>query len=141
HTTRGPAWRSRGETLGLAVNLELPLLGIDIQRGGPSTGLPTKTEQADLLMALSGRRGEAPLPVLAPRSPSQCFEMAIEAARIALTWRTPVILLSDGYLANGAEPWLLPDVRDLAPIEVSFATEPNHVDAEGNASFWPYLRD
>ena len=140
-TTSGPGMALKAETLGLAVNLELPLLVIDIQRGGPSTGLPTKTEQADLLMALYGRHGEAPLPVLAPRSPSQCFEMAIEAARIALTWRTPVILLSDGYLANGAEPWLLPDVQDLAPIEVSFATEPNHVDAEGNASFWPDLRD
>ncbi|MGH9209416.1 MAG: 2-oxoacid:acceptor oxidoreductase subunit alpha [Acidimicrobiales bacterium] len=140
-TTSGPGMALKAETLGLAVNLELPLLVIDIQRGGPSTGLPTKTEQADLLLALYGRHGEAPLPVVAPRSPSQCFEVAIEAARIALTWRTPVILLSDGYLANGSEPWRLPDVADLAPIEVSFATKPNHTDDKGNETFWPYLRD
>jgi 2-oxoglutarate ferredoxin oxidoreductase subunit alpha len=140
-TTSGPGMALKAETLGLAVNMELPLLVIDIQRGGPSTGLPTKTEQADLLMAYYGRHGEAPLPILAPKSPSHCFEMAIEAARIALTWRTPVILLSDGYLANGSEPWLLPDVADLAPIDVTFATAPNHVDEAGKPVFWPYLRD
>jgi 2-oxoglutarate/2-oxoacid ferredoxin oxidoreductase subunit alpha len=140
-TTSGPGMALKAETMGLAVSMELPLLIIDIQRGGPSTGLPTKTEQADLLMAFYGRHGEAPLPILAPRSPSHCFEMAIEAARIAVTWRTPVILLSDGYLANGSEPWLLPDVDKLPKLDVSFATKPNHTDAEGNESFWPYLRD
>jgi 2-oxoglutarate/2-oxoacid ferredoxin oxidoreductase subunit alpha len=131
----------KAETMGLAVNLELPLLIIDIQRGGPSTGLPTKTEQADLLMAFYGRHGEAPLPILAPRSPSHCFEVAIEAARIALTWRTPVILLSDGYLANGTEPWRLPDVDALPDLSVTFATEPNHTDGAGEPVFWPYQRD
>ena len=113
-TTSGPGMALKAETMGLAVNLELPLLIIDIQRGGPSTGLPTKTEQADLLMALYGRHGEAPLPIVAARSPSHCFEVAIEAARIASKYRTPVILLSDGYLANGTEPWRLPDVDDAA---------------------------
>ena len=140
-TTSGPGMALKAETLGLAVGMELPLLVIDIQRGGPSTGLPTKTEQADLLMALHGRHGEAPLPVIAPKSPSHCFEVAIEAARLALVWRTPVILLSDGYLANGTEPWKLPSVDDLPDLTVTFATEPNHVDAEGVPAFWPYLRD
>jgi 2-oxoglutarate ferredoxin oxidoreductase subunit alpha len=140
-TTSGPGMALKAETLGLAVNLELPLIVIDIQRGGPSTGLPTKTEQADLLMAYYGRHGEAPLPILAARSPSHCFEVAIEAVRIALTWRTPVILLSDGYLANGSEPWLLPRVEDLAEIPVTFATAANHVDEDGTESFWPYIRD
>ena len=102
--------------------LELPLLVIDVQRGGPSTGLPTKTEQADLLQAMFGRNGEAPLPIIAPRSPADCFDTALEAARIAITYRTPVILLSDGYVANGSEPWLLPDVAELAPIDPGFAT-------------------
>ena len=113
-TTSGPGVALKAETIGLAVSLELPLLIIDIQRGGPSTGLPTKTEQADLLLAMYGRHGEAPLPIVAAYSPSHCFDAAIEAARIALKYRTPVILLSDGYLANGAEPWLLPDVDDAA---------------------------
>lgn len=140
-TTSGPGMALKAETIGLAVNLELPLLVLDIQRGGPSTGLPTKTEQADLLMAMFGRHGEAPLPVLAPRSPSHCFETAIEAARLALTWRTPVIVLSDGYLANGSEPWRLPDIESLPDLRVDYATEPNHVDDEGNPVFWPYLRD
>jgi 2-oxoglutarate/2-oxoacid ferredoxin oxidoreductase subunit alpha len=140
-TTSGPGMALKAETMGLAVNLELPLLIIDIQRGGPSTGLPTKTEQADLLMAFYGRHGEAPLPILAPRSPSHCFEVAIEAARIALTWRTPVILLSDGYLANGTEPWRLPDVDALPDLSVTFATEPNHTDGAGEPVFWPYQRD
>jgi 2-oxoglutarate ferredoxin oxidoreductase subunit alpha len=140
-TTSGPGMALKSETLGLAVSLELPLIVIDIQRGGPSTGLPTKTEQADLLMAYYGRHGEAPLPILAARSPSHCFEVAIEAARIALTWRTPVILLSDGYLANGSEPWLLPAVEDLAPIEVNFASKANQTDEAGNGVFWPYRRD
>jgi 2-oxoglutarate ferredoxin oxidoreductase subunit alpha len=140
-TTSGPGLALKGETLGLAVSLELPLLVIDIQRGGPSTGLPTKTEAADLLMAMYGRHGESPLPVLATRSPSHCFEVAIEAARIALKYRTPVILLSDGYIANGSEPWKLPDVADLPDISVEFATAPNHEGPDGEATFWPYLRD
>src|SRR4051812_15812689 len=140
-TTSGPGIALKGETMGLAVSLELPLLIIDIQRGGPSTGLPTKTEAADLLLAMYGRHGESPLPIVASYSPSHCFFAAIEAARIALKYRTPVILLSDGYLANGSEPWRLPDVASLPDISVEFATKPNHVDDNGNAVFWPYLRD
>jgi 2-oxoglutarate ferredoxin oxidoreductase subunit alpha len=140
-TTSGPGVALKGETMGLAVSLELPLLVIDIQRGGPSTGLPTKTEAADLLMAMYGRHGESPLPVLATRSPSHCFEVAIEAARIALKYRTPVIVLSDGYVANGSEPWCLPDVSSLPDIGVEFATEPNHTTPDGEPAFWPYLRD
>jgi 2-oxoglutarate ferredoxin oxidoreductase subunit alpha len=140
-TTSGPGVALKGETLGLAVSLELPLLVIDIQRGGPSTGLPTKTEAADLLMAMYGRHGESPLPVLATRSPSHCFATAIEAARIALKYRTPVILLSDGYIANGSEPWRLPDPADLPDIGIEFATAPNHEGPDGEATFWPYLRD
>ncbi len=140
-TTSGPGLASKSETISLAVSLELPMLIIDIQRGGPSTGLPTKTEAADLHIALYGRHGEAPLPVVAAYSPSDCFFAAIEAARIALKYRTPVILLSDGYIANGAEPWRLPDISSLPDISVPFTTEPNHVDADGNPEFWPYLRD
>ena len=140
-TTSGPGVDLKSETLGLAISLELPLVLIDVQRGGPSTGLPTKSEQADLLLAMFGRHGEAPLPIVAARTPSHCFEAAIEAARIALKYRTPVILLTDGYLANSSEPWRLPDVAAFADISVEFATEPNHVDEEGNASFWPYVRD
>ncbi|HEY1651877.1 MAG TPA: 2-oxoacid:acceptor oxidoreductase subunit alpha [Acidimicrobiales bacterium] len=140
-TTSGPGLDLKSETLGLAINLELPLIVVDVQRGGPSTGLPTKTEQADLLHALYGRHGEAPLPILAPQNPSDCFAIAIEATRIAIKYRTPVIVLSDGYLANGAEPWRLPDLDALEPIDPSFASEPNHVDDEGKPSFWPYIRD
>jgi 2-oxoglutarate ferredoxin oxidoreductase subunit alpha len=140
-TTSGPGLALKAEAMGLAVSLELPLLVIDIQRGGPSTGLPTKTEAADLLMALFGRPSESPLPVVAARSPSHCFVVAIEAARIALRYRTPVLVLSDGYLANGAEPWLLPSVADLPDISVAFATEANATDAEGKPVFHPYLRD
>jgi len=140
-TTSGPGLALKGEALGLAISLELPLLVVDIQRGGPSTGLPTKTEAADLMQALYGRHGEAPLPVVAARSPAHCFEAAIEAARIAIKFRTPVILLSDGYLANGAEPWLLPDVSTLPTIDPNFATGPNHVNEDGTESFWPYHRD
>ena len=140
-TTSGPGIALKSETMGLAISLELPLLIIDIQRGGPSTGLPTKTEQSDLLMAMYGRHGESPLPIVAAYSPAHCFEAVIEAARIALTYRTPVIFLSDGYLANGSEPWLLPDVASLEPIVVTFATETNHHDADGEPEFWPYLRD
>jgi 2-oxoglutarate ferredoxin oxidoreductase subunit alpha len=140
-TTSGPGMALKAESMGLAVSLELPLLIIDIQRGGPSTGLPTKTEAADLLMAYYGRHGESPLPIVAAQSPSGCFFAAIEAARIALKYRTPVILLSDGYLANGTEPWRLPDVADLPDISTTFATEPNHTADDGSESFWPYLRD
>jgi 2-oxoglutarate ferredoxin oxidoreductase subunit alpha len=140
-TTSGPGIALKSETMGLAVSLELPLIIVDIQRGGPSTGLPTKTEQADLLQAMYGRHGESPIPIVASYSPSQCFDAAIEAARIALKYRTPVLLLSDGYLANGSEPWRLPDVDGLPDISVSFATEPNHTDAHGDPEFWPYLRD
>ncbi|HVX22859.1 MAG TPA: 2-oxoacid:acceptor oxidoreductase subunit alpha [Acidimicrobiales bacterium] len=140
-TTSGPGLDLKSETVGLAINLELPLLIVDVQRGGPSTGLPTKTEQADLLHAMYGRHGEAPLPIVAAKTPSHCFDAAIEAARIAVKYRTPVILLSDGYLANGAEPWRLPDTDALEPIEPDFATEPNHVEEDGTAAFWPYVRD
>lgn len=136
-STSGPGVALKGETISLAVALELPLLVIDVQRAGPSTGMPTKTEQADLTMALYGRHGEAPVAVVAPRSPADCFYAAIEAARIALTYRTPVILLSDGYIANGSEPWLLPDVASLPDLRVEFATEPNGPDG----TFLPYLRD
>jgi 2-oxoglutarate ferredoxin oxidoreductase subunit alpha len=140
-TTSGPGLALKSETISLAISVELPLLIVDIQRGGPSTGLPTKTEAADLNLALYGRHGEAPLPIVASFSPVNCFHAAIEAARIALKYRTPVILLSDGYLANGSEPWLLPDLADLPDISVPFATEPNHLDEDGNPEFWPYLRD
>ena len=138
-TTSGPGVCLKSEAVGLAITLELPLLVCDIQRGGPSTGLPTKTEQADLLQALFGRNGEAPLPVVAPRSPSDCFYAAIEAARLATKYRTPVILLSDGYLANGSEPWKLPTQDELPDLTVQFATEANAPDGSGD--FWPYLRD
>lgn len=140
-TTSGPGLALKSETVSLAVSLELPLLVIDIQRGGPSTGLPTKTEAADLNLALYGRHGEAPVPVVAAYNPSNCFDAAIEAARIALKYRTPVILLSDGYIANGSEPWLLPDIEALPDISVDFQTEPNHVAPDGTPEFWPYLRD
>jgi 2-oxoglutarate ferredoxin oxidoreductase subunit alpha len=140
-TTSGPGMALKAEAMGLAVSLELPLLVIDVQRGGPSTGLPTKTEAADLLMANYGRHGESPLPIVAAHSPSDCFFAAIEAARIALKYRTPVILLSDGYLANGTEPWRLPDVADLPDISTTFATAPNHTLPSGEEVFWPYLRD
>jgi 2-oxoglutarate ferredoxin oxidoreductase subunit alpha len=140
-TTSGPGLDLKSETLGLAMDLELPLLVVDVQRGGPSTGLPTKTEQADLLHALYGRHGEAPVPILAPQTPSDCFAVAIEATRIAVKYRTPVIVLSDGYLANGAEPWRLPDLAALEQIDPAFASEPNHADDDGNPEFWPYIRD
>src|SRR4051794_5561617 len=120
-TTSGPGIALKSETMGLAVSLELPLIIVDIQRGGPSTGLPTKTEQADLMQAMYGRHGECPIPIVAAYSPAQCFDAAIEAARIALKYRTPVLLLSDGYLANGSEPWRLPDPATLPDISVAFA--------------------
>lgn len=140
-TTSGPGVALKSETIGLAVSLELPLLIIDIQRGGPSTGLPTKTEQADLLQAMYGRNGEAPVPIVAPSTPGDCFTAALEAARIAVTYRTPVFLLSDGYLANGSEPWRVPETADLPDLRVRFATGPNHTAEDGTESFWPYLRD
>ena len=140
-TTSGPGMDLKAETVGLAVSLELPLLIVDIQRGGPSTGLPTKTEQSDLLHAMFGRHGEAPVPIVAAKTPSHCFDAAIEAARIALKYRTPVYLLSDGYLANGSEPWRLPDVESLPDISVEFATEPNATGSDGEPTFWPFKRD
>jgi len=136
-STSGPGVALKSETISLAVALELPLLIIDVQRAGPSTGMPTKTEQADLNMALHGRHGEAPVAVLAPCSPADCFYTALEAARIALTYRTPVILLSDGYIANGSEPWRLPAVSDLPDLQMEFASEPNGPEGQ----FLPYLRD
>ncbi|MBP0459408.1 2-oxoacid:acceptor oxidoreductase subunit alpha [Streptomyces montanisoli] len=140
-TTSGPGVALKSETIGLAVSLELPLLIVDIQRGGPSTGLPTKTEQADLLQAMYGRNGEAPVPVVAPSTPADCFDAAMEAARIALQYRTPVFLLSDGYLANGSEPWRVPETHELPDLTVQFATTPNHELADGTETFWPYKRD
>ncbi len=135
-TSAGPGVVLKSETVGLAVALELPLIIIDVQRAGPSTGMPTKPEQADLLLVMFGRNSESPVPVVAASTPCQCFAAALEAARIALKYRTPVYLLSDAYLANGSEPWLLPEVDAIPEIEVGFATEPNN---EGE--FLPYLRD
>jgi 2-oxoglutarate/2-oxoacid ferredoxin oxidoreductase subunit alpha len=135
-TSAGPGVVLKSETVGLAVALELPLLILDIQRAGPSTGMPTKPEQADLLMVLFGRNSESPVPVIAASTPAQCFEAAIEAARIALKYRTPVYLLSDAYLANGSEPWLLPDVNAIAEIDAGFTTE-----APVEGEFLPYVRD
>lgn len=140
-TTSGPGVALKSEAIGLAVALELPLVIVDVQRGGPSTGLPTKTEQADLLQAMFGRNGEAPVPIVAPQSPSDCFNAAIEACRIAITYRTPVFLLSDGYIANGAEPWRVPNTDDLPEIEVKFADGPNHTLEDGTEVFWPFKRD
>jgi 2-oxoglutarate ferredoxin oxidoreductase subunit alpha len=140
-TTSGPGLALKAETIGLAVSLELPLVVCDIQRGGPSTGLPTKTEQADLLQAMFGRNGESPVAILAPQSPADCFEIAFEAVRIATTYRTPVILLSDGYLANGSEPWSIPGLDGLPRISVDFTTEPNAEDSDGKPVFHPYQRD
>lgn len=132
-STSGPGVALKSEAIGLAVITELPLVVIDVQRGGPSTGLPTKTEQADLLQALYGRNGESPVAVLAPRSPSDCFEIALDAARIALTYRTPVIILSDGAIANGSEPWRIPDIAGFERIENTFA--------QPGEDFAPYARD
>ncbi len=139
-TTSGPGISLKSESVGLAVMTELPLLVVDVQRGGPSTGLPTKTEQADLLQAMFGRNGEAPVPIVAPSSPSDCFDAALEAARIAITYRTPVLLLSDGYLANGSEPWRIPQVADLPVIDPAFA-EPPADRGEGQPPFRAYDRD
>ena len=141
-STSGPGMCLKAETIGLAVSVELPLIICDIQRAGPSTGMPTKTEQADLLMALYGRNGESPVPVLAPATPSDCFETAIEAVRIAVKYRTPVIILSDGYLANGSEPWRIPAVDSLAKLrdEFSFAV-PGDEQGAGEGGFMPFRRD
>ena len=135
-TTSGPGIALKGEALGLAIMTELPLVVINVQRGGPSTGLPTKTEQSDLNQALYGRNGEAPMPVIAAATPGDCFFAAYEACRIAVKHMTPVMLLTDGYLANGSEPWNIPKVEDLKPFDVKFADKPN---ADGD--FFPYLRD
>lgn len=136
-TTSGPGMALKAEAMGLAVILEIPLLIVDVQRGGPSTGLPTKTEQSDLLQAYYGRNGECPMPVVAASTPSDCFDAVYEAVRIAVHHMTPVIFLSDGYIANGAEPWRFPKTEDLLPIEVKFKTELGH----GEEKFQPYLRD
>ena len=135
-TSAGPGIVLKSETVGLAVALELPLVIVDVQRAGPSTGMPTKPEQADLLMVMFGRNSESPVPVVAASTPADCFEAAIEAARIALAYRTPVFLLSDAYLANGSEPWRVPDVEDLPEIPVQFAASP-----DGGDRFLPYRRD
>ncbi len=136
----GPGIALKGEAMGLAVMTELPMVVIDVQRGGPSTGLPTKTEQSDLLMAMYGRNGEAPLPIVAASTPGDCFYMAFEACRIAITYRTPVMLLSDGYLANGSAPWLIPDVSTLPAIDPGFIEKPNQT-VDGEDVFMPYLRN
>lgn len=134
--TSGPGLALKSETLSMALMLELPLVVVNVQRGGPSTGLPTKTEQTDLLFAMYGRHGEAPLPIVAAATPSDAFDSAVEACRIALKYMTPVILLSDGYIANSSEPWRLPDVADLPDLTVEYATAPN-----GDNEYLPYLRD
>ncbi len=140
-TSSGPGIILKMETVGLAVATELPLLIVDVQRAGPSTGMPTKTEQADLLLALYGRNGESPVPVVAAASPSDCFNAAIEAARIAVAYRTPVILLSDGYLANGSEPWNIPDLASLPDISAGFAFASAQTHVDGDGEFRPFKRD
>lgn len=140
-TTSGPGLDLKSEAMGLAISLELPLVVVDVQRAGPSTGIPTKVEQTDLLAALYGRHGESPLVVLAATTPGDCFYVALEAARIAVTYRTPVIVLSDAYLANGTEPWLIPDVAELPSFSPNFAAEPNHTNEDGTTEFWPFQRD
>ena len=136
-TTSGPGMALKAEAMGLAMMLEIPLVIVNIQRGGPSTGLPTKTEQSDLMQAYYGRNGECPMPIIASSTPSDCFDVAIEACRIALQHMTPVILLSDGYIANGAEPWKFPTSADIKPIEVNFKTSKD----DGDAKYMPYKRD
>ena len=135
--TSGPGMDLKAETIGLAVALELPLVVFDVQRAGPSTGMPTKTEASDLLMAMYGRHGESPVPILAPATPAGCFDTAVEAVRIAVRYRTPVIVLSDTFLANSSEPWRVPSAADIATIDPHFATKPNTADGD----FLPYLRD
>jgi 2-oxoglutarate/2-oxoacid ferredoxin oxidoreductase subunit alpha len=136
-STSGPGLALKSEMMGLAVIAELPLVVVNVQRGGPSTGMPTKTEQADLLMALFGRHGEAPMPVLAAQSPADCFWSAIEAMKVAVKWMTPVLLLTDGYLANGSEPFRIPDPKDIPRVEPKYQTQPNYADGK----YMPYLRD
>ena len=141
-STSGPGMLLKAETIGLAVSVELPLIVCDIQRAGPSTGMPTKTEQADLLQAMFGRNGESPVPIVAPASPADCFNAAIEAARIAVKYRTPVILLSDGYLANGSEPWRIPDTASLPDVSAEFSfAEPADPASPDDAVFEPFRRD
>ncbi len=135
--TSGPGMDLKSETVGLAVALELPMVIVDVQRAGPSTGMPTKNEAADLLMAMYGRHGESPIPIVASYTPAQCFDAAIEAVRIAVTYRTPVILLSDTFLGNSSEPWLIPDIASIPEIDPGFATEPNGDEGV----FHPYMRD
>ena len=137
--TSGPGLALKSEAIGLAVMMELPLIVVNVQRAGPSTGMPTKTEQADLLQAFFGRHGECPTIILAAQSPSDCFNIMIEAFRLAIRHMTPVIVLSDGYIANGAEPWLIPDLKDYEPIVIEHPQETNNPD-EGGA-FLPYTRD
>jgi 2-oxoglutarate/2-oxoacid ferredoxin oxidoreductase subunit alpha len=136
-STSGPGLALKSEMIGLAVIAELPLVVVNVQRGGPSTGMPTKTEQSDLLMALFGRHGEAPMPVLAAQSPADCFWSAMEAMKIAVKWMTPVLLLTDGYLGNGSEPFRIPDPKDLPKVEPRYQTQPNYADGK----YMPYLRD
>ncbi len=140
-TSSGPGIALKGEAIGLAMMIELPLIVVNVQRGGPSTGLPTKSEQSDLFQAMYGRNGESPIPVIAPSTPSGCFHAAIEAARIAVTYRTPVMLLTDGFLANSAEPWLLPDVADLPEIHPNITTEPDGTNTNEDGQFLGYARD
>ncbi len=140
-TTSGPGMALKAEAMGLAVMLEIPLLIINVQRGGPSTGLPTKTEQSDLLQAYYGRNGECPMPVISASTPSDCFDAVYEAVRISVQHMTPVIFLSDGYIANGAEPWKFPNAADLQEIKVSFASEKNENYFDANGKFQPYHRD
>src|SRR5205807_27313 len=134
--TSGPGLDLKQETISLAVALELPMVIVDVMRAGPSTGMPTKTEAADLLTAMFGRHGESPIPIVAAKTPAHSFDAALEAARIAMKYRTPVILLTDTFLGNSSEPWRLPEVDELPTIDPRFATQPNHDDG-----FMPYLRD
>ncbi len=140
-TTSGPGLALKMEMINLAVSIEQPLVVIDVQRGGPSTGLPTKTEQSDLLQAMFGRNGESPVAIIAPKSPTDCFSGAMEAVRMATQFRTPVILLTDGYLGNGSEPWMVPTLDELPEINVEFATEPNATNEAGEPVFHPYKRE
>lgn len=140
-TTSGPGFALKQEMINLAVMIELPLVIVDVQRAGPSTGMPTKTEQGDLLQAMWGRNGESPLPVVAAASPSDCFDVAVTACRMAVEYRTPVVMLSDALLANGTEPWLLPDLSEIPPIDSHLATGPNGTDDRGEPVHLPYRRD
>ncbi|RLP11953.1 2-oxoacid:acceptor oxidoreductase subunit alpha [Propionibacterium australiense] len=140
-TTSGPGFALKQEMINLAVMSELPLVVIDVQRAGPSTGMPTKPEQGDLLQAMWGRNGESPLPVLAPTSPADCFDVAVQACRMAIEYRTPVVMLTDAFLGNGAEPWRLPDLATIAPINPNLAAAPNGIDEKGRPVHLPYRRD